>query len=463
MINGIENFYPNNNQNSICSICHSENVTKNLSKIRDKKLKAILSKINIDELINKCKCSNYENNAHKICLLLNIIFHFEIKCKQCKCNYNIYIHKTLNNSKKLCKFFSYLFLSLFHIILFVASVICVLYPIILNKDLKDNYESKKYFHLSIFLGVLLCIINIILMSITYSNFIDKNETNLYDYEINILDEKERNPINNGSDKYYLLLYGFYRYFYDTRIRYLINKKHKSLFFTSGYGNFNKEIKKLLTENNDLIEEDDILNLNKEQNINDKKVNDVNNEFRYTGTLGVLNNKKDGDNENIKNNDYNSYDKNSKNTNPINLQLSLIKKNYLEDNNSHKENMDDILIINNNLKSNRDKKSDKKSDKKTFNSISIYTNKKYNIISKSCFYKKLDQKKLLSKSKTYKTKSDRKRSKKEKEKPIDIKKNTKKIIKLNDSGSEKHYVDSTFLLKNENNKEKDKDKDNEKGK
>ena len=88
MINGIENFYPNNNQNSICSICHSENVTKYLSKIRDKKLKAILSKIKNDELINKCKCSNYENNAHKICLLLNIIFHFEIKCKQCKCNYN---------------------------------------------------------------------------------------------------------------------------------------------------------------------------------------------------------------------------------------------------------------------------------------------------------------------------------------------------------------------------------------
>ena len=32
-----------------------------------------------------------------------------------------------------------------------------------------------------------------------------------------------------------------------------------------------------------------------------------------------------------------------------------------------------------------------------------------------------------------------------------------MIKINDSGSEKKYVDSTFLLKNENNNDKDKPK------
>ena len=129
------------------------------------------------------------------------------------------------------------------------------------------------------------------------------------------------------------------------------------------------------------------------------------------------------------NEKNSYEKNSKNTNPINLQLSLIKKEY-EENNSHRENIDDILIINKHL--------NKKSEKKSFNSISIYSNKKYNIISKSCYYKKIDQNKLLLKSRTYKTKSDRKKNNKENNiiNNRNIKNEPKKFIKINDSESEK---------------------------
>ena len=47
--------------------------------------------------------------------------------------------------------------------------------------------------------------------------------------------------------------------------------------------------------------------------------------------------------------------------------------------------------------------------------------------------------------------------------IKIKKNEskKKNIKLNESGSEKKYIDSTFLLKNEKDKEQEKDKDKDK--
>ena len=445
MKNGIESLYSYNHKNR-CSICNSENISINITKIKNNKLKKIISKIEQEELINKCKCSNEEKNVHKICLLFNIIFNFETKCRQCKSNYNINIDKTINNSKKLCKLFSYLFLTLFHIILFAASVILILYILVIKKDNGDDFEKKKYDHIYIFFGIILFIINIILIPITYAHFIDKNAIDIYDYTINVYDEKEPIKIKNDSDTFYSLLYEFYRYFYDTRIRYLISKKHSSLFFSSGYGNFNKEIKKMMKENNELISNNiNIIN----------KVEEEKNEFHYTGTLGNFNQKKIMESKNISQN--NSNDKNSKDTNPINLQLSLIKKNFEEDKYSHKENMDDILIINNNLKSDREKQKEKKSERNTFNSISIYSNKKFNLISKSCFYKKIDQKKLFLKSRTYKTKSDRKKDKKENTIKKKKKKIPNKIIKINDSGSEKKYVDSTFLLKNENNNDKDKPK------
>ena len=445
MKNGIESLYSYNHKNK-CSICNSENISKNITKIKSNKLKKIISKIEQEELINKCKCSNEEKKVHKICLLFNIIFNFETKCRQCKSNYNINIDKTINNSKKLCKLFSYLFLTLFHIILFAASVILILYILVIKKDNGDDFEKKKYDHIYIFFGIILFIINIILIPITYAHFIDKNAIDIYDYTINVYDEKEPIKIKNDSDTFYSLLYEFYRYFYDTRIRYLISKKHSSLFFSSGYGNFNKEIKKMMKENNELISNNiNIIN----------KMEEEKNEFHYTGTLGNFNQKKIMESKNISQN--NSNDKNSKDTNPINLQLSLIKKNFEEDKYSHKENMDDILIINNNLKSDREKQKEKKSERNTFNSISIYSNKKFNLISKSCFYKKIDQKKLFLKSRTYKTKSDRKKDKKENTIKIEEKKIPNKMIKINDSGSEKKYVDSTFLLKNENNNDKDKPK------
>ena len=426
------------NDNFKCPICNCENININLSKIRNNKLKKLLSNFEKDKLINKCKCSNDEKKVHKICLLINIIYNFEIKCRLCKNNYNIKINKSINNSKKLCKLFSYLFLTLFHIILFAASVLLIIYKLVIKKK-SDNLESKKFDHLSIFFGITLFLINLLLILITYSNFIDKNEIDIYDYNINVFDEEESNKINTNSDKFYSLLYDFYRYFHNSRTRYLISKNFKSLFFLSGHGNYNKDIDKLINENNEEIEKDII---KEEQN---KKRAEIKG-FHYTGTLGNFKQYKNEDNE------KNSYEKNSKNTNPINLQLSLIKKEY-EENNSHRENIDDILIINKHL--------NKKSEKKSFNSISIYSNKKYNIISKSCYYKKIDQNKLLLKSRTYKTKSDRKKNNKENNiiNNRNIKNEPKKFIKINDSESEKKYVDSTFLLKNEKDKEKKNDKNN----
>ena len=441
MKNGNENIFLYNNNFNICSICNSPKILINKALIRNIKLKKILSKIDGDELISKCKCLDSESTVHKICLLFNIIYNFEVKCHLCKNYYNISVDKTLNNSKKLYKIFSYLCMTFFHIVLFAVSVILILYKFVIKIEFKNNFESKKYEHLFIFFGIVIFIINLLLISITYANFNDKNETDVYEYIIKVNDEKEENKMNKNLEKSFSLLINFYRYFHNTNIRYLINKCHKSVFFDSGYGNFNKEIKRIIKENNKDYDNDieEILDINNEQKNKKIELKD----FHYTGTLGI----KQNNNKNI-NNDDNSFEKNSKNTNPINLQLSLIKKDN-DENINNKDNMDDILILNKNLTNKKEL-----SERNNFGSISIYTNKKFNIISKSCYYKKISQNKLFSKSRTYKTKSDRK---KENEKNklnninIEIKKKSKKSINSNDSS--KKYKDSTSLLRDEKEKEK----------
>ena len=101
MKNDSENLDLYMQKSNKCSICNSENLALDISKTRNNKLKKILTQIDKEDLINKCKCSNEEKVVHKICLLLNVIFNFETKCRQCKSNYNISIDKTINNSKKL--------------------------------------------------------------------------------------------------------------------------------------------------------------------------------------------------------------------------------------------------------------------------------------------------------------------------------------------------------------------------
>ena len=85
-------------KDNICQICKNDKITINIKKIYDKRLKAIINEINkkdkdLSILIKKCNCQNNKDKAHKICLLLNIIFNFDLKCDECKTEYNIYISK----------------------------------------------------------------------------------------------------------------------------------------------------------------------------------------------------------------------------------------------------------------------------------------------------------------------------------------------------------------------------------
>ena len=439
MKNGDENIYPFNKNIYVCSICNLSKAPINISKIRNNKLKNILSKLDKDDLISKCKCLDEESTVHTICLLLNIIYNFEVKCRHCKSYYNIIVDKSLNDSKKLGKIFSYLCFTLIHVILISVSVILIIYIFVLKKESKDNFEYLKYEHIYIFFGVVIFIINILLMTISYVNFIDKNETDVYDYTIKVKDEKGENKMNTNFENSCYLLNNFYRYFHNTRTKYLIKQCHKGVFFDSGYANFNKEIRRMIKENNKDNNNDDNVDISN-INIEPKNKQIELKNFHYTGTLGIQQDKSN----NIENS---SFEKNSKNTNPINLQLSLIKKEN-EDNINNKDNMDDILIINKNL-SNKKEKSERHKHIET----TIYSNKKFNIISKSFFYKKISPTKIFTKSRTYKTKSDRKKENGQNKNNFDIKQSSKKFIKLDDSNSNKKYADSTSLLKSEKEKEK----------
>ena len=98
MINGDETFNLRKNNENICSICKHDKTPINISKIKEKNLKQIISQINKKDpdtsaLIKKCNCKNNNQKTHKICLLLNIIFNFDLNCKECKANYNIKISK----------------------------------------------------------------------------------------------------------------------------------------------------------------------------------------------------------------------------------------------------------------------------------------------------------------------------------------------------------------------------------
>ena len=235
MINGDESFNLRKNKQNICSICRNDKVPINISKIKEKNLNQIISKINkkdpdISALIKKCNCKNNNQKAHKICLLLNIIFNFELNCKECKANYNIKISKNINNYKKYCNICSFLSLLVFHICLYAAAAFLVLYIHIINKDIKNNFEENKLYHIYYFFAGIIVLINTFIIFITFSKFLDKNNKDIFNYDIDIKDINEQNK-NNNNDKYYDLLYKYYRYFYNGQIRYLIEKKQKILYMS----------------------------------------------------------------------------------------------------------------------------------------------------------------------------------------------------------------------------------------
>lgn len=486
------------NKENICSICKCEKAPINISKIKEIKLKQIISKITKKEpdtstLITKCNCKNNNKKVHKICLLLNIIFNFDLNCKECKANYNLSISKNLNTYKRFSKLCSLISLSLFHICIYAGAIFLILYLHLINKNLKNDFEEHKFLHTYYFFAGVIFILNTFTISVTLAKFLDKNDRDIFDYNIDIKDISEEKKNNNNTDDYYRILYRYFRFFYNTQIRYLIEKKQKITYISRGFCGYNKDLMDIINKNNKECKEEilfnnggeEVLNLNKKskEKIKNDNTNIINNNAQEQSN-GIINNnmfesfkkaspKKEEEEEKNNSNNSNKERKKDKlislsekkseqsDTNPINLDNSKTKKNNIiinepprEENlninnkNIEKEKQEEEKKnkINNDIIEKENKLNDEKNNKTknvnmSYNS-EIFNNKKGKNIAKTYFYKKIDSNNLLGKSKTIIINPEKRNKKNKNEK----KKEKKRKIRIHIE--EKKYADSTSLAQSE---------------
>ena len=269
-----ENNFTRKNKPNTCSICNSDKLPIDISKKSKYEIKILLSRFKLKEtelsnLIKKCNCTKTSPKVHKLCILLNVLYNFELKCNECNTNYNIVVNHKKNSARNICKFCSLILYLLINIILYGSSAFLILYPLLINKDCE-----KKLFHIYFFFGGLIFLLNSYFIYVTILSILYQNPEDINDYTVDVKDISEPNK-NKNLDKYFALLYKFYRYFYKTQIRYLIGKKHKNVYISKGYGYFNKDLKDLIIKNNkEIFKErmpnnggDDILILNNKNNNN----------------------------------------------------------------------------------------------------------------------------------------------------------------------------------------------------
>ena len=313
-----ENNFTRKNKPNACSICSSDKLPIDVSKKSKYEIKILLSRFKLKEtelsnLIKKCNCNKTSPKVHKLCILLNVLYNFELKCNECNTNYNIVVNHKKNSAKNICKFCSLILYLLINIILYGASAFLILYPLLINKNCE-----KKLFHIYFFFGGLIFLLNSYFIYVTILSILYQNPEDVNDYIIDVKDINEPNK-NKNLDKYFALLYKFYRYFYKTQIRYLIGKKHKNVYISKGYGYFNKDLKDLIIKNNkEIFKErrpnnggDDILNLYKKKN--DKNGLNISQEKNKS----IKNNKNNNNNNiveqsngNIENNDFENVKRSS---------------------------------------------------------------------------------------------------------------------------------------------------------
>ena len=479
----------------ICSICKMDKIPIISSEIKEKKIKELFSifeKKSLDPsiLIKKCNCHNNTEKVHKFCLLLNIIFSFELKCNECKASYNIDLSKSKNKHKYLCNLISFIFLLLFHLILYAGSIFLMLYVLIINKNVKNDFEENKLYYTYNFFGGIILIINSVLILITFSYCLDKNNKDIYDYFIDVKDINEQNKFDKNSNRFYSLLYKYYRCFYNSQIRYLISKKQEHMYISKGYGYFNKDLKEYIIKSNEEIKlkkeeknKEEIklnngaenilsLNLKKDNKIlnenqkNNNVINIRNNPAEESNGINISkieNNKKEVKEVKEKKEEEEKIDIIDKNkekdisaqkVKDDNYKVNEIKENKENKENIIKDKFEEKIDNQNNLKNeekidinlNDEEKmkeikenedESKKTSGITFNKLSVISNKVLDRFSKTSLFKKVLKKNndLLGKSKTI-INNDKKRKRRKSKKS----KREKQVFKKIEETSEKKYIE-----------------------
>ena len=360
-----ENEVYHRNMTFTCSICKSDSLPDNI--FQNREIKSLLAKFKVknsevSNLITKCKCSKNTPRAHKLCLLLNIIYNFELKCPECNTDYNLSV-KILNiPAKKICNIIKLLLVLLINIIIYGACALLILYPLVIDKEYQNGEEKKMFFISFCFFGALLFLINIYLTYITFVMFLFKNPNDSNDYIMEVKDINDQNK-NKNSDKHYKLLYKFFRGFYGTQIRYLVSKKHRIIFISKGYGQFNKELQEIIIKNNIECEKEMEENNNGGKEMLGLKNNKINSKSNYEKEKNNINNNVEKSNGNIDNSDSSEEDnknKEDKNAN-YNKKINSNKNINSNLNNTSKKN-NDILSGLKNEKNNIDIISEKSKSK-----------------------------------------------------------------------------------------------------
>ena len=280
----------------ICSICNKNLFeTKNINSKMMKIFKDIFKGVELDEIIKKCNCDNNkynietegnENNifAHKYCILLKIIFNFEIKCQNCNSIYNIKIDKKIDKNKKICIFITFLIIYILHLFIYLFCM----FLLFINDIIKDLI--MLYMHIFTFFGVILFLINSLFLYFSIRNNITKCKISIYKYSINICDV----DIINNENELFKLISEFYQWFYDRSILNLLINKSR-IFIINNIKNSNfKEIQKYIKKNN-IINEIALENTtNKKLSIEpqDNKINDSKDKILFDNNNDNENNNSD---------------------------------------------------------------------------------------------------------------------------------------------------------------------------
>ena len=253
-------------RNNICSICKQKNLSIDFQKIKILKIKKFINnnRINQEDFSNMIKKCNCNEIAHKFCILLNIIFNFEIKCPNCNSFYNIIITKESDKLEKCKIILLMIFLIFIHLILYGISAILIVFDINKFKFNDFNFCPNLYLYTQYFFAIIIIILNTYLFSITINSMIFRFKKS-YKYFINI-NEKCSNNIDDS--KYFQPLYDFYQFFNNDRLRYLVCKRN-GVFFSNRFL-YNKDFQNFIKKNN--IEFQNISNGNKNFSIQ----NNINN-------------------------------------------------------------------------------------------------------------------------------------------------------------------------------------------
>ena len=356
----------------ICSICNRKElkIKKDFTRF-NRIFKDNLKNNDMSNLIKKCNCiqinninssQNKEIYAHKYCILIKIIFDFEIKCEKCNALYKIKIDKKIDIKKKIFLFGTFLIIYVIHLFIYLFCFFLLFINVILK-----GYISKAYNHLSFFFAIILLIINSLFLYFSIAKNIEKKK-NIYKYAINIIDLKNLNDNNcciNSDNEFCKLMLEFYQWFYNQSIknilininkRFIINKFHYYSFNSfQKYINENNIKKKQISKTMDKKEKQ-----NKKLSIKVNSNKNINNKYDLS-----QNNLINIESRNFIQNENDIY---SNKSNTCKEKINIIKPETIIKNNS-----------NNNLSSNPKNDTEKKSNKDCINiNINSMTSKNINI-------------------------------------------------------------------------------------